>query len=252
MGRLLLVGNSRWHWASLSSTGGRIWHESGPPADRTAGWGDLEAWACVGRLPERLGLPEQRRVRLERVPLQGLPPWLGVDRALVGWQAWRRQQQRPVLVVDAGTCLSLTLVDGTGRFRGGRLSAGLALQLRSLGQATAALPAWTDGAGPAEPPLRGAAEWGDGAPWPLATLEAMRAGCLKACAGAIGLAWHDLEVMASAACAGGELPWTLWLTGGDAEELEPLLRQQGLRPVLAPHLALEALAALTGQEVGFS
>jgi hypothetical protein len=80
----------------------------------------------------------------------------------------------------------------------------------------------------------------------------MRAGCLKACAGAIGLAWHDLEVMASAACDGGELPWTLWLTGGDAEELEPLLRQQGLRPVLAPHLALEALAALTGQEVGFS
>lgn len=71
----------------------------------------------MGRLSAALALPEERRIELAQVPLQQLPPWLGVDRALVGWRAWRRQTQA-VLVADAGTCLSLTCVDGQGRFRG--------------------------------------------------------------------------------------------------------------------------------------
>jgi type III pantothenate kinase len=228
MGLLLLVGNSRWHWAERQPLGGseplRCWHEPGPPSG-CPDWLDLEAWVAVGCLPDRLGLPPQRRLSLEQVPLTERPPWLGVDRALAGWQAWRRSGDG-VLVADAGTCLSLTWVDRAGRFRGGRISAGLGLQLRSLGAATAALPAL-------KPP---AAEPDAADPWPQATIAAMQEGCLRACAASIAQAWRDLEP--EDACR-------LWLTGGDGSGLMPLLVAAGLEPVLAPDLCLQALSALT-------
>ena len=230
MGRLLLVGNSRWHWAERHSEGLTVWHESGPPEPIGAAhdpWADLEAWACVGRLPPELSLPPDQRLALEQVPLRDVPPWLGIDRALAGWQAWHRQGSG-VLVADAGTCLSLTWIDGEGRFRGGRLSAGLALQLRSLGQATAQLPP-LDGSSVGDTPTAD--------PWPTATAAAMEQGCLKACAAAVLQGWADLQTA-------GE-PCHLWLTGGDGERLAPQLRAAGLRPELAPDLVLEGLAALT-------
>jgi type III pantothenate kinase len=139
-----------------------------------------------------------------------------------------------VLVADAGTCLSLTCVDGQGRFCGGRLSAGLALQLRSLGEGTAQLPQVLH---PQAEPMQCHAAW------PLETAAAMVEGCLSACAAAVAQAWRDRGE------AGGS--WALWLTGGDAALLEPLLRQQGVQAVLAPDLALEALAELT-QPAGLS
>lgn len=104
----LLIGNSRWHWAeALAETaaepGTAALHFShGPPPDlAVVPWNRLRAWAAVGPLPiqgqegsRRLEQLESRRLRLERVPLQQIPPWLGIDRALVGWQAWRCQVQR--------------------------------------------------------------------------------------------------------------------------------------------------------------
>ena len=143
MGRLLLVGNSRWHWAQRQPNGLHVWHEAGPPVGSgPEQWRELEAWACVGRLSAALALPEERRIELAQVPLQQLPPWLGVDRALVGWRAWRRQAQA-VLVADAGTCLSLTCVDGQGRFRGGAAErrAGAAAAQSWPGHSTAAAAA---------------------------------------------------------------------------------------------------------------
>ena len=220
MARLLLIGNSRWHWAELQGKRLRCWHTTAPaeplPAD------ELLAWAAVGKLPEGLSLPPHRRIRLQDVPLQALPAWLGIDRALVGWRAWCRQGGA-VLVADAGTALSLTHISAAGNFAGGRISAGVALQLRALGHATAQLPKQL-------PLLRSAGL----DPWPVATATAMAEGCLRATAAAVVQAWYDLDP----AGRGG-----LWLTGGDAELLLPLLQQQ-LRPELAPDLALEALAAL--------
>lgn len=245
MGRLLLVGNSRWHWAQRQPNGLRVWHEAGPPVGSgPEQWRDLEAWACVGRLSAALALPEERRIGLAQVPLQQLPPWLGVDRALVGWRAWRCQGQA-VLVADAGTCLSLTCVDGQGRFRGGRLSAGLALQLRSLGLATAELPDLPE---PLTELSRAAAQHSSpsASDWPVETADAMIQGCLRACAAAVAQAWRER-------CSDDE-SWALWLTGGDATLLEPLLRQQGIASVLAPDLAVEALAELAklAEGKGFS
>ena len=234
MGRLLLVGNSRWHWAERQAEGLRAWHESGPPIGGGLAadpWADLEAWACVGTLPAELALPAAKRVDLEQVPLRDVPPWLGIDRALAGWRAWQRQGSA-VLVADAGTCLSLTWVDGEGCFRGGRLSAGLGLQLRSLGQATAQLPQ-LEGPRPRDPHgVEMAADL-----WPTATAAAMELGCLKACAAAVLQGWQDLE-------AAGQ-PCRLWLTGGDGERLSAALRTFGLAPELAPDLVLEGLASLS-------
>jgi hypothetical protein len=63
----------------------------------------------------------------------------------------------------------------------------------------------------------------------------MLQGCLQACSAAVLQGVRDLAA---------DQPWQLWLTGGDAQRLEPELRRRGLQPRLAPDLALEALAAL--------
>ena len=224
MARLLLVGNSRWHWAEFASEGLRCWHERPPAA--APDWRQLRAWAAVGRLPAADPPPPAPRIEVPQVPLQGLPAWIGIDRALVGWRAWQRQGHG-VLVADAGTALSLTWIDAAGRFQGGRISAGVGLQLRSLGQGTALLPRLE----------AAAAEGVDGlAAWPTGTEAALRQGCLQACAAAIATGWRQLSAGAS--------PCRLWLTGGDAAGLAPLLRAEGIDLELAPDLALEALAAL--------
>ncbi len=154
----LLIGNSRWHWvealAEAASDPGspvlRFSHSPPPPDPALLPWERLRAWAAVGPVPFQgrentcqLAQMEGRRLQLEQVPLQQLPPWLGIDRALVGWQAWQRQGQLgrgAVLVADAGTALSLTRIGATGAFAGGRLQPGVSTQLSCLGRATELLP----------------------------------------------------------------------------------------------------------------
>ena len=167
------------------------------------------------------------------MPLGLAPSWLGIDRALGGWQAWR-EHGGPVLVADAGTVLSLTRVDGQGRFAGGRLMAGLALQLRAMAAGTEALP----------PPLRNGAVYDrpdqGPEPWPHETAAAMAVGVRRGLAAAVVAATLDL--------AQREPEVGLVLTGGDGEGLLPLIAGglAGRRPVpmLRPALCLEALAAL--------
>ncbi len=220
--RALLIGNSRWHWAEQSGQELRCWHATAP-ADVASIPPALRAWAAVGQVPPALLAAPVRRIGLADVPLRGLPPWLGIDRALVGWRAWQ-QQGKGVLVADAGTALSLTRIDAGGHFAGGLISAGVALQLRALGAATAALPSLAHDASQGSSSER----------WPTTTVEAMHTGCLQATAAAVAAAWHDLP-----AASGG-----LWLTGGDAPLLLPVLQQQRLSPELAADLALEAMACL--------
>ena len=237
--RWLLIGNSRWHWAERQGAGLRVWHRPAPVGDLLPPIPPSEwplAWAASGALPAGV-LPEERRLGLAAVPLAGMPPWLGVDRALAGWEAWRRFAA-PVLVADAGTVLSLTRVDAAGRFAGGRLLAGVGLQLRAMAAGTAALPDLATGSGCVE--AQGA--------WPTGTEAAMRSGVQRGLAAAVAQAAR--EVMAEEPGA------RLVLTGGDAAALAALLesgpghRQQGqaLDPGLVPHLledlCLEALVHL--------
>lgn len=238
--RWLLIGNSRWHWAEATSSGLRCWDEPPPPqpqpplppASGAVSPVEPQAWAAVGATAG-LGLPEERRLRLEEVPLRQVPAWLGIDRALAGWGAWRRHRS-PVLVADAGTALSLTLVDRDGRFVGGRLMAGVALQLRAMATGTQALPALR--------PQEVACQ----EPWPQPTDEAMLQGVRRGLAAAIAMAALERQSL--------DPDCRLVLTGGDAADLAPLVAAaraawgpaSGGDPRLevCPDLCLEALASL--------
>ncbi|NEP07946.1 MAG: type III pantothenate kinase, partial [Okeania sp. SIO4D6] len=83
--------------------------------------------------------PWSDMITLEKLPLQGLYPTLGIDRALavlgagtkLGW---------PVLVIDAGTAITFTGADVQKKIVGGSILPGLRLQLSSLIAGTAMLP----------------------------------------------------------------------------------------------------------------
>ena len=188
------------------------------PTDGGGACGRLRAWAAVGPVPTGAGLDPGGRLGLEHIPLLQAPPWLGVDRALVGWRAWRLSGS-PVLVADAGTALSLTLVDGGGAFQGGRIQAGRALQLRALASHTELLPLPLPSAGD-DPP-----------PWPRQTAAAMERGVRAGLVAAVAEAWRELRQI--------EPRCRLWITGGDGAWLAAALGQP-----CHPNLALEALAEL--------
>lgn len=80
-----------------------------------------------------------RILTLENVPLQGVYPTLGIDRALAVWGAGI-EWGFPVLAIDAGTALTFTGVNAVQQLVGGAILPGLGLQLRSLAQNTADLP----------------------------------------------------------------------------------------------------------------
>jgi type III pantothenate kinase len=221
--RCLLIGNSRWHWAE--QTGSSPWvyqHEPAAPEALDAP-SDLLAWAAVGVIPSHPCLLSSRRLSLSEIPLQGIPPWLGIDRALAGWGAWRANQNRVgVLVVDAGTVLSLTRISADGSFSGGLLAAGYGLQLRAMGEATAGLTATS----PLVMEPKGAERF------PFETQAAMRSGAQQSLVGLIRQA-H------------AQSPWPIWLCGGDSPQLLPKLQEQlGMEVLHAPNLVMEAMVEL--------
>jgi len=255
--RWLLIGNSRWHWAvpPLAADGPlRVWHDlpwdgdrsereggdAGAPGQLVIESGRLLGWAAVGAVPVDLVLPPEARLQLAEVPLQAAPPWLGIDRALAGWWG-RRLVAGPVLVADAGTVLSFTRVDREGRFAGGRLLAGAALQLRAMAGGTAHLPALDAPAVPMDAlaavavPANAVPADAVPAPWPHDTALAMRSGVLRGLAAAIALAAQE--------ALQEEPDCRLLLTGGDGAALASLL-EPALAVEQRPHLCLEALAAL--------
>ncbi|NER39652.1 MAG: pantothenate kinase [Oscillatoria sp. SIO1A7] len=164
-------------------------------------------------VPEQLQLwlayPRARAIALEDLPLSGLYPTLGIDRALavlgagtkLGW---------PVLVIDAGTALTFTGADRDRRLVGGAILPGLALQLASLSRRTAALPA---------------IELPDRLPerWAATTPAAMSSGVIYTVLAGMRdfiAAWQDRFPASPVA-----------LTGGDSCKLKAYL--QSLEPALA-------------------
>lgn len=63
----------------------------------------------------------------------------GVDRLLAAAGAWSLAKQA-VIVVDAGTAITVDFVDGEGTFHGGAIAPGLGLMLNALSEGTDALP----------------------------------------------------------------------------------------------------------------
>ncbi len=84
-------------------------------------------------------LPAVTYLTLTDIPIKGMYPTLGIDRALAAWGAGQTYGF-PVLVIDGGTALTFTAVDHEQNFQGGAILPGLATQLQSLHTNTAALP----------------------------------------------------------------------------------------------------------------
>jgi type III pantothenate kinase len=161
----LVIGNSRLHWAWFrNSTLHQTWDIShlspqaiaslltNPPAQTIPHEArDLSSlirakvplW-IASVVPSQTALwqvfPQAQVLDLGQVPIKGLYPSLGIDRALALLGA-SQTLGFPVLVIDAGTALTFTAMDEQAQFFGGAIVAGLQTQVRSLAQNTAALPA---------------------------------------------------------------------------------------------------------------
>jgi len=133
----LMIGNTRWHWASKIKKTWKYFHTSPNPIEfKNKDYSQL-TWASVGPVPKNIKLCPSKKIILNDVPLNNLPSNLGIDRALSSWSAFKKQsslksKEQDLIVIDAGTILSITKITNKGEFAGGQLIAGFRLQLSSM------------------------------------------------------------------------------------------------------------------------
>ena len=222
----LLIGNSRWHWAIEKTSGWSYCHTAPDITSIQSLKIPLVAWAAVGPIPKDVFLNPLQRISLRDIPFKGLPPWLGIDRALAGWGAFKKENPSSMkscglLVADAGTVLSLTRITPNGEFAGGQLIAGLQLQLTAMANGTKNLM----NPGPIS---KGPSQF------PFTTAEAMQRGSLQALVGALLEAIKDTKM-------------SLWLCGGDAPLLLEELKKQKVKVIHHPNLVLEGMVDIQNQ-----
>jgi type III pantothenate kinase len=228
------VGNTRIKWGLCLPDELRVAAvppgESGPWGDQLAEWaidGPTE-WAVAGVHPLRRahlaawlqagGATVRVITDFRDVPIRvdvATPDKVGVDRLFNAVAAVARVPQgTPCVIIDAGSAVTVDLVDAAGTFRGGSIFPGLRLMARSLNQFTAQLPLVEDFA-PADVPGRD-------------TAAAIRAGVYHAVCGGID------RLVERMAIAGSRV-----LLAGGSTELAPGLR---CRPeVVGPALTLEGI-----------
>jgi type III pantothenate kinase len=118
----------------------RLWPEIWPDPPQTPTEPPLWIASVV---PEQTQLwqsyPQAKVITLNDLPLKGLYPTLGVDRALAVLGAGEKFGW-PILVIDGGTALTFTGVDENRQLIGGAILPGFRLQLKSLWTGTASLP----------------------------------------------------------------------------------------------------------------
>lgn len=68
------------------------------------------------------------------------PETLGRDRVAAAVGAWTRYPNRPLLVADFGTALTIDYISAEGVFHGGAISLGMSNRFRALEEYTATLP----------------------------------------------------------------------------------------------------------------
>ncbi len=133
----LMIGNTRWHWASKIKKEWQFFHTSPNPIEfKDKDYSQL-TWASVGHIPKNIKLCPSKKIILENVPLNNLPSNLGIDRALASWSAFQKysslnNKEQDLIVIDAGTILSVTKITNKGEFAGGQLIPGFRLQLSSM------------------------------------------------------------------------------------------------------------------------
>ena len=104
---------------------------------------DFAYTAIASVVPELItiwhNLPQTKNLKTSDVPLYGLYATMGCDRALAAYGAGEIYGY-PVLVIDAGTAITLTGIDANKALVGGAIVAGLRSQFAILHKNTAALP----------------------------------------------------------------------------------------------------------------
>ncbi|MGY1489914.1 type III pantothenate kinase [Methylobacillus pratensis] len=240
MSRLLAIdaGNTRTKWAVLQYESGEILQHGVLNGDDTpAVWQQCDRIAVANVAgPDRYASLDHRLKTLG-VPVRwhastaqagglsngyAIPGQLGVDRWAAMIAAWQHYQ-RSCLVVNAGTALTIDMIEktapGQARFIGGVIMPGMRLMQASI--------------------VNAAANIGEGQgvfqDFPLNTQDAVYSGSLYASAGAV----DNLLQVLSEYC-GHVVPCTL--SGGDAAVLLPLLQ----RHVLAREYNLEENLVLQG------
>lgn len=78
-----------------------------------------------------------------RVPIKNnydTPGTLGKDRLAAAVAAYTRKPNQNHLIIDAGTCMTLDLVDESGTYQGGNISPGILLRIKAMHHFTRKLP----------------------------------------------------------------------------------------------------------------
>lgn len=167
-----------------------------------------------------------QRVTRADVPMQVItdtPDELGIDRLLAAFAA-TQMAQPPLVVVDAGSAMTVDWVDDQHRFAGGAILPGLYLQAAALHHHTEALPH----VGP---------QLHESFVIPgKNTVEAIRGGIIAGAAAAV-----DALINRYRRAAGLNAPCSVVLTGGQAPLIAPHLEQ---KHVLQPNLVCRGLLKL--------
>ncbi|HMF12988.1 MAG TPA: type III pantothenate kinase [Gemmataceae bacterium] len=153
------------------------------------------------------------------------PEGVGLDRLLNAMAAKDRAKGSPVLIVDAGSAVTVDMVDATGSFLGGAIFPGCRLMTKALHDYTDALPQVDIGR--LQPVLPGISSEG-----------AIKAGVFWAVAGGITSLLYQMGARTRFVIRQfGQNP-VVFLTGGDAELLQSGIGSWGL---LWPEMTLEGI-----------
>ncbi|HJT32259.1 MAG TPA: type III pantothenate kinase [Pirellulales bacterium] len=155
------------------------------------------------------------------------PDMVGIDRLLAALAINRlRMPDRPAVVVDLGTAVTVDLVSRDGAFLGGAIMPGIGLAARALHEFTDLLPRLDMTTLAEPPPALG-----------TATVEAMTSGIYW---GAIGGVRHLIELLEAHVGS----PAQIFLTGGAAAAVAKLVSPHA---VYHPHLTLAGIALAASQ-----
>jgi type III pantothenate kinase len=239
------AGNTRLKWGRLVQ-GAIVEVVSLDPAKpdeweaKRLGWAPQPGrWCIAGTHPARrdtfsrwltqrgeIVRPLTDNAELPIVAAVDFPAKVGIDRLLNALAARARHPGQHLIVVDAGTAVTVDTVDAAGVFQGGSILPGFQLLAKSLHDYTALLPLVDLPANPAELALPG-----------KNTQHAIQTGIYWEAVG--GVVWLCEQL----ATRSGSVPRIL-MTGGDAERLRVGL---GGDAEIIPSLTLEGIAIAAGQ-----
>lgn len=150
------------------------------------------------------------------------PETTGADRIFAALGARLHAPDSHLVIVTAGSAVTVNLVTADGEFRGGSIFPGFGLMAQALNRGTAALPMIDPHTGSATP-----------SPIGTSTETAIRAGIYNAVLGGVERLIREMRQSLPA-----DEPTHVFLTGGDAEFLR---RGLPFSHRVRPHLVLEGL-----------